>query len=100
MDRILVTYKVKPERVKENEELIKAVYAELRQINDLDIHYATFRLTDGQTFVHIASFTSMDKQPVLTESKAFKAFQENLKDRCEIPPDPQKLEEVDSYNFV
>ena len=42
MERILVTYKVKPDRVEENEELIKAVYAELRQINDLDIHYATF----------------------------------------------------------
>jgi len=100
MERILVTYKVKPNRVKENEELIRAVYAELRQINDLDIHYATFKLPDGQTFVHMASFASMDKQPVLTESMAFKAFQENLKDRCEIPPDPQKLEEVDSYNFV
>lgn len=100
MERILVTYKVKPDRVKENEELIRAVYVELRQINDLDIHYATFKLTDDQTFVHMASFASMDKQPVLTESKAFKAFQENLKDRCEIPPDPQKLEEVDSYNFV
>lgn len=100
MERILVTYKVKPDRVKENEELIRAVYVELRQINDLDIHYATFKLTDDQTFVHMASFASMDKQPVLTESKAFKAFQENLKDRCEIPPDPQKLEKVDSYNFV
>lgn len=99
MERIMVTYKVKPDRVQENEELVKAVYEGLRQINDPDIHYATFRLNDGQTFVHIASFTSMDKQPVLTESKAFKAFQKNLKERCEIPPDPQKLDEVDSYNF-
>jgi quinol monooxygenase YgiN len=100
MERVLVTYKVKPDRVEENEELIKAVYAELRQINDLEIHYATFKLNDGQTFVHLASFASMDKQPILTESKAFKAFQENLKERCEIPPDPQKLNEIGSYNFV
>ena len=100
MERILVTYKVKPDRVEENEELIKNVYAELRKINDLEIHYATFKLNDGQTFVHLASFASIDKQPILTESKAFKAFQENLKERCEIPPDPQKLSEVDTYNFV
>ena len=100
MERVLVTYKVKPDRVGENEELVKAVYEELRQINDAGIHYATFKLNDGQTFVHIASFESMDKQPVLTESSAFKAFQENLKDRCEVPPDPQKLNEVDSYKFV
>ena len=91
MDRVLVTYKVKTDRVEENEELIKAVYAELRQINDLDIHYATFKLNDGQTFVHLASFASMDKQPILTESKAFKAFQENLKESCEAPPDPQNI---------
>jgi len=100
MERVLVTYKVKPDRVEENEELIKAVYAELRQINDLEIHYATFKLNDGQTFVHLASFASIEKQPILTESKAFKAFQENLKERCEIPPDPQKLNEIASYNFV
>jgi quinol monooxygenase YgiN len=96
----MVTYRVKPDRVQENEELVKAVYEGLRQTNDPDVHYATFKLNDGQTFVHIASFASMDKQPVLTESRAFKAFQENLKDRCEIPPDPQKLDEVDSYNFA
>lgn len=100
MERIMVTYKVKADRVEENEALVRAVYAELRQINDLDIHYATFKLGDGQTFVHFASFSSMDKQPVLTESKSFKAFQENLKERCEAPPDPQKLNEIESYNFV
>ncbi len=96
----MVTYKVKSDRVQENEELVKAVYAELRQINDLDIHYATFKLGDGQTFVHFASFSSIDKQPVLTESKSFRAFQENLKERCEEPPNPQKLNQVGSYNFV
>ena len=100
MERIMVTYKVKSERVEENEQLVKAVYEGLRQMNDPDIHYATFKLNDGQTFVHIASFASMDKQSILTESKAFKAFQENLKDRCEIPPNPQKLAKVDAYNFV
>jgi hypothetical protein len=33
MERVLVTYKVKPDRVEENEELIKAVYAELRHLS-------------------------------------------------------------------
>jgi hypothetical protein len=100
MESVMVTYKVKPERVAENEEFVKAVYEELHQINDPDIHYATFKLDDGQTFVHIASFTSAEKQPVLTGSKAFKAFQENLGERCEVPPNPQKLNQVGAYNFV
>ena len=100
MERVMVTYKVKSDRVAENEEFVKAVYEELHQINDPDIHYATFRLDDGQTFVHIASFASADKQPILTGTKAFKAFQENLGERCEVPPNPQKLNEIGSFNFV
>ena len=100
MIKMLVTYKVKPDRVEENEDLVKAVYAELRQHNEPDIHYATFKLDDGQTFAHIASFASPEKQAELTESKSFQAFRENLPDRCEEPPNPQKLNEIDAYNFV
>jgi len=100
MIKVMVTYKIKPDRVRENEELVKAVYDELRKNNDPDIHYATFKLDDGQTFVHIASFASQEKQPVLTDSKSFQAFREKLPDRCEVPPNPQKLNEIDSYNFV
>jgi quinol monooxygenase YgiN len=100
MQRVMVTYKVKTDRVQENEELVKAVYEELRQNNDPDIHYATFRLDDGQTFIHIAAFASEDKRPILTESASFKAFQQNLGERCEVPPNPQKLNEVAAYNFV
>jgi hypothetical protein len=76
------------------------VYDELRKINDPDIHYATFKLDDGQTFVHIASFASEEKKPILTESAPFKVFQEGLKERCEVPPNPQRLNEVSTYNFV
>jgi hypothetical protein len=43
MVNVSVTYKIKSNRVQENEELIKAVYDELRQNNDPDIHYATFK---------------------------------------------------------
>jgi quinol monooxygenase YgiN len=99
MERVMVTYKVKPDRVQENEKLVTAVYEELRQNNDRDIHYATFRLEDGQTFVHIAAFASDDKRPILTESASFKAFQQNLGERCEVPPNPQKLTKVESFNF-
>jgi hypothetical protein len=100
MKRVLVTYKVKLDRVQENEELVRAVYEELNQNNDPDVHYATFKLDDGQTFVHMAAFASEDKQPILTESNSFKAFQKDLMDRCEVPPNPQNLNEIGSHNFV
>ena len=100
MPRVLVTYKVKADRVKENEDLVKAVYAELHQINNPEVHYATFKKEDGQTFVHINSFATPEIQSVVSGTKAFGAFQKNLKERCEIPPDVQPLSEVGSYNFV
>ncbi len=100
MLRLLVRYKVKADKVAENESLVRAVYNGLRQINDLDVHYATFKLNDGRTFVHIASFPSKEKEAVLTQSPAFKAFQKDLKDRCDELPDPQPLTEVGSFGFV
>ncbi len=100
MGRVMVTYKVKPECVSDNEELVRAVYAELNALGDPGVHYATFKLQDGVTFVHIASFDGPDKQALLTGSAAFKAFQADLKARCDEPPNPQPLEEIGSVNFV
>ena len=100
MVRRLIRYRVKADKVAENEELVRAVYSGLRGIGDLDVHYATFKLNDGCTFVHIASFPSKEKEAVLTESPAFKAFQKGLKERCEEQPDSQVLTEVESYRFV
>ena len=100
MINTIVTYRVKPDRVEENEGFVRAVYDGLREIGDPDIHYGTFKKDDGVTFVHVASFPSKEKQAVLSNSPAFQAFQANLRDRCEVPPDPQALEHVDSYGLV
>ncbi len=100
MVRLLVRYKVKADKVAENEGLVRAVYDSLREIGDPDVHYATFKLKDGCTFVHIASFPSKEKEAVLTELGAFKAFQKDLKDRCDQLPDAQPLTEVGSYRFA
>ena len=96
---VIVTYTVKPDRVAENETLVRAVYDGLREIADPDIHYATFRKADGCTFVHVASFPSAEKQKILSEPAAFRSFQENLLARCDVPPQPESVTEVDSYNF-
>ena len=44
MRQVMVRYKVKPERVEENEELVRAVYDEFRQAEPADMRYATFKL--------------------------------------------------------
>ena len=99
MISVLVTYKVKQDRVAENEDLVRAVYRELDEIGHPGVHYSTFKKEDGQTFVHMAFFPTAEDQAVLSNSEAFKAFQAGLGERCEIPPDPQPLAHIGSYNF-
>ena len=54
MRQVMVRYKVKPERVEENEELVRAVYDELGRTEPAGLRYATFKLDDGVSFVHLA----------------------------------------------
>lgn len=99
MINVIVTYTVKADRVAENEDLVQAVYDQLRQIADPDVHYATFKKADGCTFVHVAFFSSEEKQKVLSDSSAFRAFQADLLQRCEVPPKSEPVMPIDSYNF-
>ena len=54
MTRVMVRYQVKPEQVARNEELVRAVYEELHRVEPGGLRYATFKLPDGVTFVHLA----------------------------------------------
>jgi hypothetical protein len=97
MTRVMVRYKVKPEQVARNEELVRAVYAELHQVEPGGLRYATFKLPDGVTFVHLAD-TNGEGTP-LTGLAAFKAFQAELRERCDEPPVLSELSEVGSFGW-
>ena len=99
MRQVMVRYTVKPEQAAHNEELVRNVYEELRQTAPDGIHYATFVLEDGVSFVHIASTDSDDGRNRLMDVAAFRAFQEGLAERCEIQPEPAMIREVGSYQF-
>ncbi len=91
----MVRYKVKPDRVEENEQLVRAVYGELAATEPEGLRYATFRLEDGLSFVHIATVEG-ERNP-LAEVEAFARFQADVRDRCEEPPVVTELHEVGSY---
>ena len=95
MRQVMVRYKVKPDRVDENEQLVRAVYEELAATAPAALRYATFRLDDGVSFVHIA--TVEDESNPLAEVAAFARFQADVRDRCEEPPVVTELHEVGSY---
>ena len=94
MRRVMVRYKVRPERVAENEELVRAVYEELGRAAPDGFRYATFRLDDGVSFVHMA----LGESP-LGQLAAFQRFQENIRERCDEPPVAVELNEVGSYRL-
>ena len=94
MRRVMVRYRVKPDQVERNEELVRAVYEELAQTRPPGLRYATFKLEDGVSFVHIASVEGPNP---LQELAAFQRFQEGIGSRCDEAPVTAQLEEVGSY---
>jgi hypothetical protein len=99
MRQVMVRYKVKPDRVKENEELVRAVYRELRHTEPAGLRYATFKLDDGVSFVHLA-VSEGDAGGPLSEVKAFQEFQRNIEDRTDEAPVVTGIEEIGSYRLV
>jgi hypothetical protein len=96
MKRVMVSYKVKPEAVAENEALVRAVYEELQRARPEDMRYATFKLDDGVTFVHLHS---RGGEHAVTDFASFKAFQQGLAERCDESPVNRELTEIGSYRF-
>jgi hypothetical protein len=99
MKRTMVRYKVKADRAAENERYIARVFEQLERERPVGIRYASFKLEDGVSFVHIASHDSTDDRNPLTELSAFKAFAAGVKDRCDEPPVAVEMHEIGSYRF-
>ena len=98
MKQIMVQYKVKPDQTERNEELVRAVYDELHRTEFAGLRYATFKLDDDVTFVHIAVETG-DGQRSLADLDAFKEFTKDIGERCDVAPAASALREVGSFRF-
>jgi hypothetical protein len=98
MGSSMVRYKVRPDRADENETLVKAVYEQLAQERPDGLHYATFKLPDGVSFMHVV-FESDQPGRILGEVAAFKAFAADIESRCEEPPVATELTVVGSYSM-
>ena len=93
----VVRYKTKPDRAEENQALIEKVFGELDARGPAGLRYASFRLADGVSFVHVASSETEDKSSPLSQVKAFARFQENIRDRCDEAPVVSELCEIGSF---
>jgi hypothetical protein len=95
---VIVTYKTKPAAADENERLVKSVYAQLAAAAPREFHYATFRLGDGVSFLHLA-IVDGEVSP-LSELTAFQEFQRGIPERCVEPPKVVESTVVGTYRLL
>ena len=98
MRRMMIRYTVKPSEAATNEKLVRAVYAELDQVQPGGLGYATFKLDDGLTFVHLVQMDGDGPGP-LQQIAAFGEFTAGVEARCEVLPQTSTLHEVGSYRL-
>ena len=99
MRRVMVRYKVKPDRVEENERYVREVFEALERSKPENVRYATLKLADGVSFVHIAMHEVTDGTSPLTSFPEFKAFTAGVKERCDEPPESVEWSPVGSYGL-
>jgi hypothetical protein len=99
MKVVMVRYRVKADRAAENAGYITRVFEQLQREMPAGLHYATFKLDDGVSFIHIASHDAADGTNALTALSAFKSFTAQIKDRCEELPVTEDLNPVGMYRF-
>ena len=99
MSVVVVRYQARPERADENQSLVEKVFAELAQSRPDGLRYATFRLADGVSFVHVASVETADGSNPLPVTPAFVEFQRELVDRLVDGPIVSDATVVGSYGF-
>lgn len=100
MGEIVVRYRVKPESAEENQRLIERVFAQLDERRPEGLRYASFRLEDGVSFLHVASIDSAAGGNPLLELPAFADFTRGIAERCDEPPASHAARTVGSYGFL
>ncbi len=99
MNVTVVRYKVKADRAEENIEFISAVFAELKEKSPPGLHYASYNLQDGVSFIHVAALDEGVEGNPLPQMEAFKRFVADIKERCEEPPAATPASVVGAYNM-
>jgi hypothetical protein len=98
MRSIIVRYETKPEFADENQRLVEKVFAELAELQPEGFRYASFRLDDGVSFVHIVE--ELETSTIsLADVPAFAAFQAGIAERCAVQPVAKGARIVGSYRF-
>jgi hypothetical protein len=94
---VVVRYETRPDAAEENQRLVEAVYEELQKQAPPGLRYATFRLEDGVTFVHVAVVDGGGDP--LAGIAAFREFQRGIGDRVVNGPTAAPAALVGAYRL-
>jgi len=78
MKIVRVHYTTTAEFAPRNQENIRGIVNELKELNHPGIHYSTYLLPDGKTFMHLDHFENEEAHQTLIELNSFKKFDEEL----------------------
>ena len=92
---VVVQYRTRADAAEANRGLIEAVFEELRDLRPAGFSYMAFALEDSVGFLHVAVAES-DENP-LTQTAAFRRFQEHIGERLVGPVDFKSMTIVGSY---
>jgi hypothetical protein len=96
----VIRYRTRPESADENQRLVEDVYTELAARDPGGMRYATLRLADGVTFIHIFMTDTDDTPNTMGNIAAFAEFQRELAQRCVEQPAAQAATVVGSYRLL
>ena len=92
MPSSLIRYRVKPEKIEENQRLIEEVFRELHAKSPKDVRYLVLKLSDG-TFCHLVE----DSSKAVPSLDAFAKFRAGGEERR--LEEPQQLEATPIGNY-
>lgn len=98
MNAVVVRYTTRPDTAEENQRLIEQVFTELHATRPGGLRYATFRLDDGVSFVHVVGLDG-DVDP-LRRTAAFGKFQTGIRQRVVGRIEPADATLVGAYRFL
>ena len=95
MGRAMIRYRLRPDQVERNEELVRAMFEELQRAAPSGLRYTIFKLEDGVSFMHISE--SEGEESPMGGLASVQEFRRELADRCEEQPVLAELTEIASY---
>jgi hypothetical protein len=95
--QVMVRYRVRPDELARNLELLRAAYEELESVSPDGLREETYQLDDKVTFVTVVDMA--EGPDVLRRLEAFQRYRMTLDQRCDQPPVVTMLHVVGSYRF-